>query len=816
MPFGLCNAPSTFQAAMNEIFRPHLRRFVLVFFDDILIYSRSMEEHLSHLEIVLEILGHHQFYIKMSKCEFVKDELEYLGHFISEKGVKVDTRKVEAMVDWPLPKDVSALRGFLGLTGYYRRFVKHYGLIARPLTNMLKKDNFEWTDEAKLAFENLKRAMTQTPVLALPDFNKTFEVYTDASGEGIGAVLVQDKRPLTFISQALGPMKKAWSTYAREMLAVIHAVKVWRPYLMGRKFTIVTDQQALRHLLQQKIVTPEQQKFMVKLLGFEYDIVYQPGKENKVADALSRKEGSPMMWTVYEEESPGLAALSGAEWKIWDKIREAVKMDAKTQEICRKMENKDEGVERYKINNGLVYYKSYLYVPDVPGLRHEILAHFHESKEGGHSGWLRTYMKIKHFFYWEGLKSEVKKKVMECDTCQKVKYDSRRPMGLLQPLPIPERIWEDLTMDFVEGLPSSRGFEAILVVVDRLSKGAHFIPLKHPFTASSVANSFIDNVVKLHGFPRTIVTDRGQLFMSSFWKELFKLQGTKLKASSSYHPQTDGQTEVVNRTLEQYLRCYCHHEQATWKDYIPWAEYWYNTTHHAAINMSPYEVIYGRTPPGLSTYEIGTAANDEVERELMTRDEIMAKLKKELERAQARMKKYYDQNRRDVSFEPGDLVYLKLQPYRQKSLKKRFNVKLSQRYYGPFKVLERIGEVAYRLELPPNSRLHPVFHVSSLKKKVGSPELIAEDLPSFDDEGRMVLKPKEALQYRHWQRNRPKEKVWQVLIQWRGLPREEATWEDYDDMISKFPEFSLVGKAILEEGGIDEDRVRRSERLRRE
>ncbi|KAL5813527.1 hypothetical protein ACOSQ3_024281 [Xanthoceras sorbifolium] len=151
MPFGLCNAPSTFQAAMNEIFRPHLRRFVLVFFDDILIYSKSMEEHLSHLEIVLEILGHHQFYIKMSKCEFVKDELEYLGHFISEKGVKVDTRKVEAMVDWPLPKDVSALRGFLGLTGYYRRFVKHYGLIARPLTNMLKKDNFEWTDEAKLA-----------------------------------------------------------------------------------------------------------------------------------------------------------------------------------------------------------------------------------------------------------------------------------------------------------------------------------------------------------------------------------------------------------------------------------------------------------------------------------------------------------------------------------------------------------------------------------------------------------------------------------------------------------------------------------------
>ena len=302
MPFGLCNAPSTFQAAMNAIFRPYLRKFVLVFFDDILIYSRSMEEHLLQLELVLGVLEQHHFFIKMSKCDFVQGELEYLGHIISGNGVKVDARKIEAMVDWPLPNDVSALRGFLGLTGYYRRFVKNYGLIARPLTTMLKKDNFEWTDEARKAFEDLKRAMTNTPVLALPNFQKPFEVYTDASGDGIGAVLVQEKRPLAFISKALGPMKKAWSTYAREMLAVVYAVKVWRPYLLGRKFIIVTDQQALRHLLEQKIVTPEQQKFMVKLLGFEYDIIYQPGKENKVADALSRKEGSAMIWTVYGED----------------------------------------------------------------------------------------------------------------------------------------------------------------------------------------------------------------------------------------------------------------------------------------------------------------------------------------------------------------------------------------------------------------------------------------------------------------------------------------------------------------------------------
>ncbi len=330
MPFGLCNAPSTFQAAMNEIFRPHLRRFVLVFFDDILIYSRSMDEHLEHLEIVLRTLEEHHFHIKPSKCAFAQVELEYLGHIISAEGVRVDQRKIQAMLDWPWPKDITALRGFLGLTGYYRRFVKDYGLIAKPLTTMLKKGGFLWTIQARKAFEDLKEAMTQTPVLALPDFSKPFEVYTDASGEGIGAVLVQERRPLAFISKALGPRKKAWSTYAREVLAVVHAVKIWRPYLLGRRFTIITDQQALRHLLQQKIVTPEQQKFLVKLLGFEYDIIYQPGKENKVADALSRRENDQMLWVAEDMDEPqNFAAISGVDWRIWDRVREATKLDAR-------------------------------------------------------------------------------------------------------------------------------------------------------------------------------------------------------------------------------------------------------------------------------------------------------------------------------------------------------------------------------------------------------------------------------------------------------------------------------------------------------
>lgn len=260
MPFGLCNAPSTFQALMNDIFRPLLRRFVLVFFDDILIYSSSWELHLQHVKEVLTLIREHQLSIKLKKCDFGKNELEYLGHIITHKGVKADCSKIKAMTDWPTPTTVTELRGFLGLTGYYRKKIRDYGIIARPLTNLLRKGRFVWEPEAEEAFQKLKTAMTTTPTLALPDFSKPFVITTDASGDGIGAVLSQNNQPIAFMSRSLGVTKRSWSTYAREMLAILVAIRTWRPYLMGRRFTIQTDQRSLRYMLDQRILTPEQQK----------------------------------------------------------------------------------------------------------------------------------------------------------------------------------------------------------------------------------------------------------------------------------------------------------------------------------------------------------------------------------------------------------------------------------------------------------------------------------------------------------------------------------------------------------------------------
>lgn len=249
MPFGLCNAPSTFQALMNDIFRPYMRKFVLVFFDDILIYSPTWEFHLQHVREVFSMIQKHHLSVKFKKCEFGKRELEYLGHIISSTGVNVDQSNVRAMTALPVPTTVTELRGFLGLTGYCRKFVRDYGLIARPLTNLLRKGKFVWDYDADQAFNNLKTAMTTTPTLALPDFSKPFVIKTDASGEGIGAVLSQQGQPIAFMSRSLGVLKKAWSTYAHEMLAIIVAICTWRPYLLGRKFTIQTDQRSLRYML---------------------------------------------------------------------------------------------------------------------------------------------------------------------------------------------------------------------------------------------------------------------------------------------------------------------------------------------------------------------------------------------------------------------------------------------------------------------------------------------------------------------------------------------------------------------------------------
>ncbi|KAL0324566.1 UNVERIFIED_CONTAM: Retrovirus-related Pol polyprotein from transposon [Sesamum calycinum] len=420
------------------------------------------------------------------------------------------------MKNWPVPTSVKALRGFLGLTGYYRKFIKGYGSISKPLTLLLKKDTFNWNLEAEAAFNHLKEVMVRAPVLALPNFSKPFIVETDACGKGIGAVLMQEGRLIAYLSKALAAKNMGLSTYEKEFLALLLAVTKWKHYLQGNHFvTRTTDQKSLKHILDQRIDSILQQKWITKLLGLSYE-------RRITANAVTTQ--IPLWLQDVQDSYEGNT--------LFQTVVQAKTLD-------------DLAFPDYSYEAGILRRKGRICVGSHGGIREKIIRSMHDSALGGHSGINGTYQRVKPLFYWPTLKGDINTWVKECEVCQRSKHENIPYPGLLQPLPIPDQAWSCISMDFIEGLPPSEGKDSILVIVDRLTKYSHFLPLKHPYTASSIAKTFFDNIYKLHGLPVSIVTVRDRVFTSRLWNELFSMAGVSLDMSSAYHPQTDGQTECA-------------------------------------------------------------------------------------------------------------------------------------------------------------------------------------------------------------------------------------------------------------------------------
>jgi hypothetical protein len=380
MPFGLSGAPATFQSAMNSTLAPLLRKSVLVFFDDILVYSKTWEEHIHHLRQVLQILQREQWYIKLTKCSFAKQQIAYLGHVISPNGVATDPTKVAAVSSWPTPANCKELRGFLGLAGYYRKFVKNFGVIARPLTDLLKKGVvFLWTQIHETAFQTLKQSLVSAPVLALLNFAKPFAIETDASSKGIGAVLLQDHHPLAYVSKALGVKNQGLSTYEKEYLAILMVVDKWRQYLQHGEFFIYSDHRSLSHLTEQRLTTPWQQRVFSKLIGLQYKVVYKKGIDNGAADALSRRPSSELF------------SLSSAtpQWML--QVMEGYTGDDQARKLLVALTVSPNDSGHYTLNSGIIRYKGRVWVGNNIHLQQQIMLALHDSPVGGHSGFPVTY-----------------------------------------------------------------------------------------------------------------------------------------------------------------------------------------------------------------------------------------------------------------------------------------------------------------------------------------------------------------------------------------------------------------------------------------
>ncbi|GKA71443.1 putative reverse transcriptase domain-containing protein [Tanacetum coccineum] len=521
MPFGLTNAPAVFMDLMNRVCKPYLDKFVIVFIDDILIYSKNKQEHEEHLKLILELLKKEELYAKFSKCEFWIPKVQFLGHVIDNQGIHVDPTKIESIKDWASPKSPTEIRQFLGLAGYYRRFIKGFSKIAKPMTKLTqKKVKFEWGDKQETAFQLLKQKLCSAPILALPEGSEDFIVYYDASIKGLGVVLMQREKVIAYASRQLKIHEKNYTTHDLELGAVVFSLKLWRHYLYGTKCTVFTDHKSLQHILNQKELNMRQCRWLELLSDYDCEIHYHLGKANVIADALSRKEREPPLRVRALVMTIGLNLPK----QILDAQTEARKPEnIKNEDVGGMLVENSKDPEKFRTEklepraDGTLCFNGRSWLPCYGDLRIVIMHESHKSKYYISPGSDKMYQDMKKLYWWPNMKANIATYVSKCLTCAKVKAEHQRPSGLLVQPDIPQWKWDNITMDFVTKLPkSSQGYDTIWVIVDRLTKSAIFVPMRETSPMDKLARMYLKEVVMRHGIPLLIICDRDPRFASNF------------------------------------------------------------------------------------------------------------------------------------------------------------------------------------------------------------------------------------------------------------------------------------------------------------
>jgi Reverse transcriptase (RNA-dependent DNA polymerase)/RNase H-like domain found in reverse transcriptase/Integrase zinc binding domain/Chromo (CHRromatin Organisation MOdifier) domain/Integrase core domain/Retroviral aspartyl protease len=803
MPFGLTNAPASFQSLMNHTLHDMLDKTCVAFLDDILIYSNTLEEHKKHVKQVLRCLRKAKLFAKPQKCVFHTQEVEFLGFIISPKGLKMDPAKTESIRSWPSPKSVHDIQVFLGFANFYRRFIKRYSRITTPITRLLKKGvKFHWSKEAQLAFEKLKRAFASAPILRHFDSAKPSILETDASDYALGCVISQrdqDGRlhPVAFHSRKFSPPELNYGIPDKEMLAVITAFKEWRPWLEGARHpaTVLTDHKNLAWFTEAREYNRRQARWAEYLAGFDFMIVYRPGKKGGKPDALSRRPDyqighkggekgktekqeflKPHQFTVSE-------ALVSYPMGIDEDLKREIAQNLTTDENIGmylqylkdpdlpRSKKVDEALEHYHMEQDIVFCNNRIYVPNNDALRLQLCRQTHDCPTAGHYGRKKTLDLLTRDYSWPGMSNMVREYVRTCETCSRNKTPRHRPYGPLHPLPIPKGPWTSVSMDFIVELPNSKGHDAVIVFVDRMTKMAHFIATTTKATAKDLADLFFQYVFSRHGLPEDVISDRGPQFTSRFWKRLLKLCGIERNLSTAFHPQSDGQTERVNQVLEQYLRIYCNYQQDDWTALLPLAEFTYNNTQHSSTETSPFYANYGYHPRhqmSILRTKINPAAESYTERIHAVQKDLQINLQK----AQETQKKYYDKYiQQGPGFTVGDKAWL----IRKNIKTTRPSRKLDYRRFGPYRIVEIVGhsKQAYKLDLPATMQIHPVFHVSLLEpyNKNTIPGRTQAPPPAIEIENSEEWEVQEILDSK-----RMRGKLF-YLVDWKGWSPQDRSWE---------------------------------------
>jgi hypothetical protein len=773
MQFGMQNAPGTFQRNVNITLRPVSNKFpddLFNYTDDILIGTDdNLEHHREVVHSVLEALERDHFFLKPSKCEFEQRTIDYLGVRVDQHGTHIDPSKAQGLRDWPRHlKNLKEVRSTLGILGFLRPFIKNFAHIARPITDLLKKDvPFHWGEEQRSALNQLIGIVTSDPVLKQPDTQKPFILEVDASDVASGAILYQkDDRgqlqPVGYHSKAFSDAERNMSTGEKEFTGLMRGLERWA-YLCETSphpIEVWTDHKNLEYYTQPRTVSRKIARWISRLADFNFRLVHRPGRLNH-ADPLSR---NPIYGTGKGDNAetialpPALFARSSHIMTLEEEILQA-------QGLHRDQLREWEGLFPITEHSHGWYFGARLIVVGNDELRRGILSHYHDSISAGHPGIARTYDTIATDYWWPNMKHFITNYVKGCARCQATKVNHQPNKPPLYPIPPNDTFgpFQGISLDLITKLPPSDGFDSILTVVDHdCSKGAFFIPCNETVDGPGIAKLYATHIFPHYGLPRKVISDRDPRFTSGFTTELCKVLGIKQNISSAYHPQTDGQSERANQSVEQYLRLYVNEQQDDWAKWLPMAQYTHNSWKNSTTQRAPYQALIGYIP--LAHQRHNTSSVDDI-------DTRLKEVERQRKAGQEHMRLAQDalvKGRRHHVFKEGQDVWLE-----GRNIATIGTPKLMAKRHGPFRILKQISPVAFRLKLPNHWKIHDVFHASLLtpyretqehgKNYLEPPPDIIDGEPEWEIE---------AITGTRLYRNQR-----QYRIRWKGYSSAHDSWE---------------------------------------